>query len=177
MHDDFADLSAIQSKLAGYNALFFCSGVSAVGKSEEEYGKLTYDLTLGFGKSILEHSPGTSICYVSGAGTDSSENGRQMWARIKGKTENALLLLGFDSAFMFRPGVIRPLRGVRAKSFWVNLTYARFWPLFPILGLLWPNSYTTTVAIGQAMIAAAHGGYGKHHLENRDINSLARTVQ
>lgn len=176
VHDDFADLSAIHSKLSGCNALFFCSGVSAVGKNEEEYSKLTYDLTLGFGKSILQTNPGTSICYISGSCTDSSEHGRQMWARIKGKTENALLSLGFISAFMFRPGIIRPLRGVRAKSLWVNLAYKIFWPLFPILRVLWPNSYTTTVAIGRAMIAAAHGGYGKHHLENRDINSLARTV-
>ena len=116
IHSDFNDLSSIAADLTGYDALFFCAGVSAIGKTEAEYSRLTYHLTLDFGESVLAQNPGMAICYVSGAGTDSSEQGRQMWARVKGRTENVLLGMPFDRAYMFRPGVIQPLKGVRAKS-------------------------------------------------------------
>ena len=175
IHSDFTDLSPIETKLAGYDSLFFCAGVTVIGKSEAEYTTLTFDLTLAFARHLLALNPGLAICYVTGAGTDTSEQGRQMWARVKGRTENALLAMPFRRAYMFRPGVIQPLKGVRAKSDWVNLTYALFSPLFWIIRIIFPHSITTSAALGQAMINAVTHGHERQHLGNRDINLLAES--
>jgi len=175
IHSDFTDLSPIDSELAGFDALFFCAGVSVIGKSEAEYTTLTFDLTLAFAQQLLALNPGMAICYVTGAGTDTSEQGRQMWARVKGRTENALLAMPFKRAYMFRPGVIQPLKGVRAKSDWLNFTYALLRPLIWITKMIFPHSITTSAALGQAMINAVTGGPEKQHLGNRDINLLANS--
>ncbi|NQV38237.1 MAG: epimerase [Candidatus Marinimicrobia bacterium] len=169
--DDFFDLSSIEKELSGYNACFFCLGTSAAGMSEEKYQHITYDLTLHFAETILKHNPGLTFCYVSGTGTDSQENSRMMWARVKGKTENDLLKLPFKAAFMFRPGYIQPLRGIKTKTKVYQIFYALLKPLYPILKHF-PKFVTDTTKVGQAMIHVALSGYEKPHLESVDINFL-----
>jgi uncharacterized protein YbjT (DUF2867 family) len=175
IHKDFYDYSAIESELSGYDACFFCLGVSSVGMSEPEYTKLTYDLTLAAAKALLRIQPSMTFCYVSGAGTDSSEKGRSMWARVKGKTENDLLALAFASSFMFRPGYVQPEKGTRSKTALYQITYTVLGIFYPIWRALFPSFVTSTTAVGKSMIAVVEGGYDKRVLEVRDINSLAKT--
>ncbi len=132
VHNDFNDFSSIQDQLAGYNACFFCLGVSAVGMSEEKYRKITYDLTLQFAELLSSLNPDMIFNYVSGAGTDSSESGRQMWARVKGKTENDLLNLPFKKVYLFRPGVIIPRKNIKSKTTLYNIAYFVLKPILPI---------------------------------------------
>ena len=172
IHSNFFDFSPIQSQFAGYDGCFFALGVSAVGKTEAEYSRLTYDITMAAARAIHAVSPPLVFCYVSGAGTDSTERGRAMWARVKGRTENALLAM-FEKAYMFRPGVIVPLKGVRSRTGWYQAFYSVFRPLLPILRRLAPNSVLTTVVVGRAFIAVL-GGYPKRLLEVDDINALGK---
>jgi uncharacterized protein YbjT (DUF2867 family) len=169
---DVADLSAVEGELAGFDACFFCLGVSSIGMSEERYTTLTYDLTLSAARSVARRSPALTFVYVSGAGTASTERARSMWARVKGRTENELLRLPFKAAYMFRPGIILPLHGVRSKTAWVRLLYAGFAPISPALRRLLPNSVTTSEQVGRAMLRVAREGYSTPILEVRDINSL-----
>src|SRR5512146_1875838 len=148
LHKDFSDFSSIEKELIGYNAAFFCMGVSSIGMAEETYRYLTYDLTLALARTLSKLNPDMTICYVSGMGTDSSENGRVMWARIKGKTENDLMKLPFRQAYMFRPGFIRPTKGLRNT----HTFYRVLSPLFPLANLLLPKSILTLKEIGLAMI-------------------------
>ena len=173
---NLADPYAIQTDLTGYNALYFCAGVSAINKREAEYSAVTYDLTLAFAHAVLALNADVTVCYVSGDGTDSSESSRQMWARVKGKTENALLAMPFKAAYMFRPGIIRPMKDVRAKTKSVNRFYAEFSPLLALISLVFPHSMTSTVAIGRAMIVVTADGYEKDHLGNRDMNQLGQSA-
>ncbi|HEY5029682.1 MAG TPA: epimerase [Candidatus Angelobacter sp.] len=169
---DLFDLSPIESRLAGYDACFFCLGVSAAGMKEDDYRRLTYDLTMSVARTLVRLNPGMTFIYVSGAGTDSSERGRMMWARVKGKTENDLLKMPFRAAYMFRPGYIQPLHGIRTKTKWYGALYAVMGPLYPLWKRLLPNYVTTTECVGRAMIRVARQGAPKRFLENRDINSL-----
>lgn len=169
IHKDFFDLSAVKEQLQGYDACFFCLGVSAVGMSEEQYHHITYDLTIHFAETVI--NPNMTFCYVSGTGTDSSEQGRSMWARVKGKTENALLKMSFKAAYMFRPGLILPMKGIRSRTSWYNAAYAILRPFFPLMKR--SASVTDTVRVGKAMINVALNGSDKTHLENKDINELA----
>jgi len=171
VHQDFSDLSSIREQLRGYDACFFCLGVSALCMSEERYTELTYTLTRRFAESVMQMSPGAVFVYVSGAGTDSSERGRTMWARIKGKTENTVLAMGFRDAYAFRPGLILPEKGVKSRTTWYSAVYFLLKPFFPLLKK--SEFVTTTARVGQAMINAALFGYNKKHLENTDINLLA----
>jgi len=173
LHADFFDFAPIQARFAGRDACFFCLGVSAAGMSEERYRRLTYDVTLAAAQAMVAVSPGMTFCYVSGAGTDSTERGRVMWARVKGRTENALLGLGFKAAFMFRPGFIQPLKGARSKTPAYRALYAVLGPLLPALRRLAPRYVTTTVNVGRAMIQVAAGGYPRPIVETVDINRLA----
>jgi len=172
IRSDFLDFSDIRAELKGLDACFFCLGVSAAGKSEDAYRRLTYDLTMAAAHALAEDSPEMTFCYVSGEGTDSSERGRFMWARVKGKTENDLLSMNFK-AYMFRPGFIQPMHGVRSKTAWYQAVYAVTTPIFPVLQRLLPAHMTTTENIGRAMIAVARQGYAKKVLENPDINAAA----
>ncbi len=168
-HKDFFDYSALEAKLKGYNACFFCLGVSSIGMKEEEYSRLTFDLTLAAASTLSRLNPDMTFCYVSGTGTDTSETGKMMWARVKGKTENNLLKLAFKAAYMFRPGFIRPIKGMkRTMRFSAVLS-----PVYPALKLLFPGSVCTLEDLGRAMIHAAEKGYPKKILENRDIADLA----
>ena len=169
---DLMDLSGVESQLTGFDACFFSLGVSALGMSEEKYSKVTYDLTLHVARTLGRLNPGITFIYVSGTGTDSTERGRVMWARVKGRTENALLALPFKT-YMFRPGVIIPLHGIRSRTGWYNTLYAIATPLYPVLRRFFPGAVTTTEQVGKAMIAVARGGYAKRVLETADINSVA----
>ena len=172
VHKDMYDYSAIEPQLQGFDACFFCLGVSSVGMKEPEYKRITYDLTLAAATVLARLNPAMTFTYVTGAGTDSSERGSSMWARVKGATENALLRLPFKAAYMFRPGMIQPLHGIRSKT---PLYDAAIVVLRPVLGLahsLWPNKVTTTEKIGRAMLAVARNGAPKVLLDPADINAL-----
>lgn len=173
LHRDFFDYSAIRDELAGHDACFFCLGVSAAGKSEAEYTQLTFDLTTAAAEAVLQASPSVVFCYVSGAGTDSTERGRTMWARVKGRTENRLLGMPFRAAYMFRPGYIQPLRGVRSKTPLYQALYTVAAPLYPVWKRLFPDAVTTTVNVGKAMIRVVRDEYPRRIVETRDINMLA----
>lgn len=169
---DFFSYADMATELATINACFFCLGVSAVGMSEADYYRQTFELTLAAGRALAAAKPGATFCYVSGEATDSSETGRSMWARVKGKTENALLALPL-SAYMFRPGYIQPRPGTRSKTRIYRVFYMIMGPLYPVLRRLVPRHLTTAQNLGRAMIAVAVGGYSKRVLENPDINALA----
>ncbi|MFZ3474390.1 epimerase [Streptomyces sp. 4.24] len=172
---DPTDLSAPGLDLAAYDACFFCLGISSFRMKEEEYRRITYDLTLRAARTLAAANPRLTFAYVSGEGTDSTEQGRSMWARVKGETENDLLKLPFD-AYMFRPGIVRPDRGTPSKTPLYRAAYAVTAPLFPILGRVAPDLVTTTRALGRAMIAIAAGGPGgadtRRILRAADINRL-----
>ncbi|MDB5707701.1 MAG: hypothetical protein JWN66_4817 [Sphingomonas bacterium] len=161
------------AELAGFDACFFCLGVSAVGMSEADYTRITYDLTTTVAGLLGELNPGMTFIYVTGTGTSSSEQGRFMWARVKGRTENALFALPFKAAYMFRPGFIQPLHGIVSKTGWYRAIYATTGPLAALLGRMSPGLLTTTEQVGRAMIAVARNGYAKTILENADINRAA----
>jgi uncharacterized protein YbjT (DUF2867 family) len=172
IHDDFTDYSAIEAQLAGFDACFFCLGVSSIGMSEERYRNLTYDITLAAATTLARLNPRMTFTYVTGAGTDSTEQGSRMWARVKGKTENDLLKLPFKAAYMFRPGAIQPLHGARSKTAWVQVVYDVSWPLWSVLRRLAPHLVTSTEQIGRGMIRVAREGYPRKVLEMTDINGL-----
>ncbi|MEI8006723.1 MAG: epimerase [Bacteroidota bacterium] len=173
VHADFFDLSSIAAEMKGYDSCFFCLGVSSAGMPEKEYTRLTYDLTLAFAKTFIEQNPGSVFCYVSGTGTDSTEKGRVMWARVKGRTENALLAMPFKAAYMFRPGFIEPMKGIRSGTRLYRNLYIALQPFFPVFRAL-PKYATDTIHVGKAMIGVAVRGYEKKHLECQDINNLAK---
>ncbi len=172
LHENFLDYSAIESQLTGYDACFFCLGVSSVGMSEERYRHLTYDVTLAAATTLARLNPQMVFVYVTGQGTDSTEQGRLMWARIKGKTENDLLKLPFKAAYMFRPAAIQPLHGVRSKTAWYQAIYVAAAPFLSLLHRVAPKYVTTTEQVGRAMIRVARDGYPRPVLENEDINRL-----
>jgi uncharacterized protein YbjT (DUF2867 family) len=170
IHTDFFDLQKVEAGLTGYNACFFCAGVSSVGMKEQNYKRITYDLTMHFAQTLSRLNPGMTFCYVSGAGTDSSETGRIMWARIKGKTENDLMKIGFDDVYAFRPAFMKPVTGQKnVPSF---LKYI-IW-LYPVLHSLSPQFFGTLSDVGLAMISCAISGYEKKTIEAKDIALLAR---
>jgi uncharacterized protein YbjT (DUF2867 family) len=166
---DLFDLSAHDAALSGFDACFFTLGVSAAGMSEEKYSRLTYDLTLSIATVLARLDREMTFIYVSGQGTDSTEHGRIMWARVKGRTENALLKLPFKAAYMFRPGVIVPLHGIKSRTSWYRALYAVATPMLPLLRRLFPRSVTTTEQMGRAMLSVARNGYSSRILETSDI--------
>jgi len=170
VHKDFLDFSAIEGDITGYDACFFCLGVSSLGLDEERYRRLTYDITLAAARPLARLNPGMTFVYVTGASTDSTEQGRVMWARVKGKTENDLLKLPFKAAYMFRPGAIQPLHGVRSKTAWVQAIYVATGPLLSFLHQVAPKFVTTTEEVGRAMLEVAKRGYPKPILEMEDIH-------
>jgi uncharacterized protein YbjT (DUF2867 family) len=168
---DLFDLAAIEPGLRGYDACFFTLGVSAAGMSETAYTRLTYDLTLSVARTLLRLNPAMTFMYVTGMGTDSTERGRVMWARVKGRTENALLGLGFRAAYMFRPGAVQPLHGISSRTGWYRALYRVTGFMLPLLKKVFPHAITTTEQLGRKVIAVAREGYPKQILESRDINS------
>ncbi|MHB8077384.1 Rossmann-fold NAD(P)-binding domain-containing protein [Desulfosporosinus fructosivorans] len=173
LHSNFFDLSTIEPQLINYNACFFCLGVSSVGMKEEEYKRVTHDLTMHVASLLLGLNSDMVFCYVSGDGTDSTERGRSMWARIKGRTENDLLRLPFKRAFMFRPGYIHPTKGLKRTHIYYR---ALSW-LYPVARKLIPNHVISLRELGVAMIHAVNTGYDQSILECKDIAKLAYTKQ
>jgi len=170
IHKDFFDLSAIEDQLSGYNACYFCLGVSSVGMKEPEYYKLTYTLTLNVAQTLSRLNADMTFCYVSGASTDSTEKGRSMWARVKGKTENDLAKLPFKQEFNFRPGFMKATDGQKNV---ISLYKYISW-LYPILRRFFPGMVSTLAEVGQAMINVTLHGYDKQVLEVRDIVAVAK---
>jgi uncharacterized protein YbjT (DUF2867 family) len=168
---DLMNVLGYEAELARFDACFFCLGVSSVGMAEPEYSRVTYDLTLAVANALAKLNPKMTFIFVSGMGTDSTERGRTMWARVKGRAENALLKLPFK-AYMFRPGVIVPLHGVKSRTPLYRIAYVLVTPLLPLMMKLFPASITTTEQIGRAMLAVARKGYPKRILETRDIASF-----
>lgn len=167
------DLADVERELSGFDATFWCLGVTSAGKGEAEYRAVTYDLTISAATALARWNPGMTFVYVSGAGTDSTERGRAMWARVKGATENALLRLPFRAAYMFRPGVIRARHGIRSRTTSYRVLYAILWPFVVLAGAIAPNSLTSTDRIGRAMIAAVRTAPRDRILGTRAINALA----
>ena len=174
--DDFFHFNDCRAEFAACDACFFCLGVSSIGMDEKTYTRLTYDLTLAAARALVAANPRMTFCYVSGVGTDSTERGSRMWARVKGRTENALLALPFRAAFMFRPGYIQPVGDVRSRTAWVQAVYAVVAPFYPVLRRLMPNATTTTANLGRALIQVAASGYSKPVLYSADMNRLATNI-
>ena len=169
---DLHDYSAALDPLRDYDACFFCLGVSSVGMKEEDYRRITYDLTLAAARTLAQLNPQMTFIYVSGAGTDSTERGSVMWARVKGATENALMRLPFKAAYMFRPGFIEPMHGVRSKTALYQAAYVIARPIFGLLRRWAPDRVTTSVKVGRAMLMAAKRGAPAPLVEVPDINRL-----
>ena len=170
IHADFFNLAEIQNQLGGYNTCLFCLGVSSVGMKEPEYYRMTYILTMNFAETVLKQNPGMIFCYISGASTDTSEKGRMMWARVKGKTENDLMRLAFKKAYNFRPGIIEPTKGLKnTLKFYKYLGW-----LIPVIRFFKSNSIVSLKQLGIAMINAAGKGYEKQVLEVKDIIALSK---
>lgn len=169
---DLFDVAAMEDRLSGFDACFFCLGVTSAGMTEEAYTRVTYELTTKIGSTLSRLNTGMTFVYVSGSGTDGSEQGGSMWARVKGRTENALLRMPFRGAYMFRPGFIEPLHGIQSKTRSYRIFYAVLRPLFTLLHRALPNQVLTTEEIGLAMLAVTRDGAPKAVLEARDIRSL-----
>ncbi len=172
IHKDFFDFSSIENELKGFDACFFCLGVSSVGMSEPDYTRITYDLTMEAAKILSRLNPNMTFCYVSGMGTDSSEKGRIMWARVKGKTENDLAKLPFKSVYAFRPGLIKPVNGQKNIKLILKLVTAPF----PLWKYLFPKSVSTLTDIGISMINVTLKGYSKKILENVNIKQCTKNL-
>lgn len=177
VHPNLFDLTAIESRLSAVDACFFCLGVSAYGMSESDYRHLTYELTLSVANKLSQLNPNMTFIYVSGEGTDSSEQGNSMWARVKGQTENALMRLPFKAVYLFRPGIIQPVHGVHSKTRLYRLFYKLTQPVLPALRRLFPNAVLTTQVIGQAMLNAARQSLGKQVFNSKAINALSMAIQ
>jgi uncharacterized protein YbjT (DUF2867 family) len=173
-HADLLDYAPLESWLAGFDACFFCLGISSAGMNEADYERLTYGITLAAAQTLSRLNPEMVFTYVSGAGTDSSEHGRVMWARVKGRTENALLKLPFKGAYIFRPGVIRPMHGAASKTRSYRLLYEVMAPALPVLQCAFPASILTTEIVGRAMIRVAKRGSPRKILEAADIYAIGR---
>lgn len=171
-HQDFSDFGDIEGELSGYDACFFCLGVSSLGMKERDYRWVTYEFALAAAQALARQNLSMTFIYVSGAGTDSSGQGATMWARVKGQTENAIFQLPFKAAYAFRPAYIQPLGGIVPKTAWLRVFYAVVGPLYPVWKALLPKYVTTTAQVGRAMIHVAREGAPQRVLENRDINAL-----
>jgi uncharacterized protein YbjT (DUF2867 family) len=172
VHPDMTGYTAIEDRLKGFDACFFCLGVSSAGMTEADYERITYGYTLAAAETLARLNHGMTFIYVSGSGTDSTERGRTMWARVKGRTENALLRLPLN-AYMFRPGAIEPMDGIRSHTRSYRVLYALTKPLLPLLRRLFPNQIVNTRELGRAMLNVARSGYGVRILETKDIRAAA----
>jgi uncharacterized protein YbjT (DUF2867 family) len=175
VHQDFLNLASIESELTGTDACLYCLGVTSSGMSEDDYSRVTYGFTIAAAQTLLRLNPGMSFVFISGAGADSSERGRSMWARVKGKSENALLAMPFGAVYVFRPGLIQPLDGIASKTASYRLIYGLTSPLLTLARRFWPKFVTTTQELGQAMLAASKRKTGKHVFEAKEIRALLKS--
>jgi uncharacterized protein YbjT (DUF2867 family) len=174
VHADLLALGPIEDQLSGHDACFFCLGISSVGRSEAEYTRVTYDYTMSVAETLARIDPDMTFVYVSGAGTDDTERGGTMWARVKGRTENALLRLPFRAAYMLRPGAIVPMHGIKSKTTLYRVLYTIITPVFPLISRAFPKYVTTSERVGRAMVRLARSVYRRPVLENREIDQLGR---
>jgi uncharacterized protein YbjT (DUF2867 family) len=173
IHKDFTDYSAVEAELWGYDACFFCLGISSVGMTEEAYRRITYDMPVAAAKALLARNPSMKFVLVTGAGTDASS--RTMWARVKGEAEKAILAMPFKGKFIFRPGIIEPLHGITSRTRAYRILYAVFRPVFFLFKLLLPSKVTSTERMGKAMLAVVRQGAPKQVLDTQDINAVVAT--
>lgn len=173
VRSDLHDLSDVERELAGFDACFFCLGVSSAGMSERDYRRVTFELTVAVAETLARTNQSMTFVYVSGAGTDSTGEGRSMWARVKGRTENHLLGLPFRATYMFRPAFIQPLHGIKSRTAVYRGIYAILGPLYPLLKRAFPSWVTTTEKVGRAMLAVAKHGHRTPIVENDEINAIA----
>lgn len=171
-HKDFSDFSAIVESLTGYDACFWCLGVTSAGMSEQEYTLMTYDYTIAAARVLVKQNPNMTFIFVSGTGADSTEEGRTMWARVKGKTENEILRMPFRAAYVFRPAYIQPLHGIQSRTKLYRTLYGVIAPLYPLIKLLFPSYATTTEQLGRGMIKVAKEGATKRVLGSSDIAKI-----
>jgi uncharacterized protein YbjT (DUF2867 family) len=176
VHPALTDYAAVEAQLTGYDACFFCLGVSSAGMSEADYRRVTYDIAVAAGRTLAARNPGMTLIFVSGTGTDSTGKGRSMWARVKGETENALLAMPFKAAYMFRPAFIQPMHGITSRTTLYRVLYKGLAPLFPVWKALFPKYVTTTEQVGRAMLQVARQGAPKRVLENADINLISSSA-
>jgi len=174
LHKDFTKLAGIKNELSGYDACFFCLGISSIGMDEAAYTKITYNITEAFATTLHSLNPNMVFNYVSGAGTDSTEKGSSMWARVKGKTENMIFNMGFKDAYAFRIGTVFPVKGVKSKTGWINILLTIFYPILWLINKISPMVKSSTV--GLAMINSVLHPQVKKHLENKDVLALAGKV-
>jgi len=174
VHAEMSDYDGIDAELSNFDACFFCIGATSSGMSEKAYTHLTYDLTLAAANALARLNPQLVFVYVSGAGADSSETSKIMWERVRGKTENALLRLPFKAAYIFRPGMIQPLDGIKSKTASYRIFYSLTKPLLPLLRAALPAMVLSTRQLGQAMLAAVRDGAPRRVLESADINALSK---
>jgi uncharacterized protein YbjT (DUF2867 family) len=172
-HKDFTDFSAIEDQLAGYDACLYCLGATSVGVAESDYTHFTYDLAMAAAQTLVKVNPDMTFVYVSAMGADSTERGKGMWARVKGKTENALLRLPFKAVYVVRPGYIQPLHGIQSRNRMYQRLYTVIGPLYPLWRTLFPTRVSTSEQVGRAMVSIAKQGASKHVLEVLDINAIA----
>ena len=171
-HPDMWNYAAIEDRLRGFDACFFCLGVTSAGMSESDYRRVTYGITIAAAETLCQLNPAMTFVFVSGAGADSSEQGRLMWARVKGKAENAIIRLPFKASYVFRPGVVQPMHGERSRTAAYRVLYTITKPLVPWIRRLWPNQILTTEQFGRAMLFVVRHGAPKRVLESADINAL-----
>jgi len=171
---DLMNYAQVEGELRGYDACYFCLGVSSAGMDEAQYSRITYDLTLAAAAVLARLNPQMTFVYVSGTGTDSTERGSVMWARVKGRTENALRRLPFKGVYLFRPGVIQPLNGARSKTRVYAVAYMLIGWSIPLLRAMFPRRIVTTESVGQAMLAVTRHGAPQAILEPGDIYDAAR---
>jgi uncharacterized protein YbjT (DUF2867 family) len=170
---DLTDLSAVEGELAGFDACFFCLGVASAGMSEEAYARVTYGMPLALARALAPRSPGLTFVYVSGTGADSTERSRRMWARVKGRAENALLEMPFKAVYVVRPAFVQPLHGIRSRTPHYRVLYAVFGPLLPLWRRLFPRWVTTTEEVGRALLALVRQGSSRRVLESADLKALS----
>ena len=173
VHADLFHFEALEASLTGFDACLFCLGVTSSGKAEEDYERVTYGITMAAAETLCRLNPQMTFIYVSGMGADSSEQGRTMWARVKGSTENALLRLPFKAAYMFRPGIIEPLDGIKSKTNVYQIFYTLCKPLLPLIRLIFPNQIVTTRQVGRAMLTVARHGWPKRVLEIQELRAAS----
>lgn len=176
-HENFLDFAPLAKDFQNLDVCFYCLGIASAGLSEQEYKKVTCDYTLAAAATLLKVNPNICFIFISGAGADSSEQGRTMWARIKGKTENALFALPFKAVYAIRPAFIQPLHGITSRTRLYRVLYRVFWPFMPLIKLLAPNSVTTTEDLGKVMIRLAREGAPQRLLESRDVVALAKKLK
>ncbi len=174
LHQDFSDFTSMKESLVGYDACYYCLGISAAGLKEDQYRKITYEYTMALAEVLYKNNPEMTFIFVSGQGSDSSETSSMMWARVKGKAENDILQMGFRQAFMFRPGVLLPLRGIKSRTKGYQFMYDYFMWLVKAVKILVPNYVVSTTQIGLAMIQATVGGYEKDIINPKDMIALAK---